>query len=635
MKTTKTKIKSKFTSIRFTILFIILCTSLIPLLIMGLSFYKIAEHSLFQATISQLNVMAEEESKKLNQRISYIIQHIRSFQNDPILLKEIISVESYLDQSRSEPYQAAMTKISEILSPFQKSENLTNIFVLNNDKVIYATDQNFLYRYLNKSLNEVYITKFHPMKEKGISYSDIYQNTIREGEYDILIMAQLEDKNGTSLGEIAFEIPLSSFQQYMSATLPLGYTTESILLNQEDLRLISTPRFEKSLALKMSVNFGKMAWDNSDRLLIQDYRQHYVYAVAKPIYGLPWIFLNKIDVSELQNTINNIMRYTLFFIITISVILAISLIMIAVYLSREITEPIKKLAFAAKNIKAENFKPRIDKNLLHYNNEIGLLANSLVAMSNELDQYSESLQDARKSAQAANLAKSNFLASMSHELRTPLNAVIGYSEMLAEELQDKNLHELLPDVEKVNISGRHLLSLISDILDISKIEAGKMELSISEFDVNQLLSDITAMAKPLAEKRNNQFIVVCSDDHGLMKSDILKLKQSILNLISNACKFTENGTVTLSVSKFRYKNESWIEFEINDTGIGIPQEQLEKLFKAFSQVNTPQQYGGTGLGLFISLKFCKMMGGDIKVNSVVNQGTSFIIELPMEIHNHN
>lgn len=622
--------KSRFVSIRFQILVIILLTSIIPLLFMGFSFYKVAKNSLSQATINQLNTIADEERNKLNQRITYLLSHIQNFQYDPILLEKVIQLESYSNQPASLQYKQALSEVNNIILPFQKSENLTNVFLLKNEKIIYAANPDFFWRYQGKSLSSFYMVALHPMKAQGILYSDIYINPIREGEYDILFVAQLNKADNSTSQQIAFEIPIADFYPFLTVMNLFGYSTEAMLLTTNDHQIISIPRFDKSLAFKMALNADLNNAHTQSYLSFIDYRKHHAYAVARELNDLPWMVLNKIDVAELNNKVNHILHYTLIFIVLISGMLSILLIAVAIYLSRDITEPIKKLAAAARNMKAVKFKPHIDKELLSHNNEIGLLANSLIEMSDELNNYYHSLNAARQSALKASLAKSSFMASMSHELRTPLNAVIGYSEMLSEDLKDQGLLAHQADVDKINIAGRHLLSLINDVLDISKIEAGKMELFPTEIDVNQLLSDIAVIAKPLAETKHNQFIIESPMELGVMTTDVIKLRQSLLNLISNSCKFTDHGKIILRARRFEKNETPWMLFEITDTGIGISPSKLDQLFQPFSQVSSQPQYGGTGLGLYISLKFCKMLGGDITVTSTVNVGSTFTITLPIE-----
>lgn len=233
----------------------------------------------------------------------------------------------------------------------------------------------------------------------------------------------------------------------------------------------------------------------------------------------------------------------------------------------------------------------------------------------------------------ANQAKSQFLANMSHELRTPLNAIIGYSEMLQEDVADQGLTELVPDLQKISLAGKHLLSLINDILDLSKIEAGMMELFPEEVDIDILLQNIVATVEPLVKKNHNTFQIEIIQAENFL-TDVTKLRQILFNLISNAAKFTKNGNITLSVSKDSSLAEEWLNFAVKDTGIGISPEQQEKLFKSFSQVDasTTRNYGGTGLGLAISQSFALMMGGKIVVESVAGSGATFTLKLPIKVN---
>jgi signal transduction histidine kinase len=243
----------------------------------------------------------------------------------------------------------------------------------------------------------------------------------------------------------------------------------------------------------------------------------------------------------------------------------------------------------------------------------------------------EALSEALRRAEVASHQKSIFLAKISHELRTPLNAVIGYSEMLRDDLPpERAKSQRALDLERINAAGRHLLALVTDVLDLTTIESEKMNASVQVVEVSQVIRDVAATAAPLIGKRHNTLNIELTEDLGAIETDPLKLRQCILNLLSNAAKFTSHGSIKLAVRKNRGSAGQRLIVEVGDTGIGMSQESLSRLFENFSQaeLDTSEKFGGTGLGLALTQRFCRLMGGSVSVESTLGKGTTFTIELP-------
>jgi signal transduction histidine kinase/DNA-binding response OmpR family regulator len=337
----------------------------------------------------------------------------------------------------------------------------------------------------------------------------------------------------------------------------------------------------------------------------------------------------------------------------------------SVLLARTMVRPIQALQAGAARLGAGALDQRI---AVHTGDELEALAQEFNQMATQLQESYGSLEhkveertrelaDALAQLEVASRHKSEFLSNMSHELRTPLNAILGYSEMLQEEAEDLGQEDFVPDLQKIQAAGKHLLGLINSILDLSKIEAGKMDLYLEPFSVSQLVGDVTAIVKPLVEKNHNALRVDCPADVGEMTADLTKVRQALFNLLSNASKFTEHGTISLVVRRGAAPPNppnsggepvepatglppalgggggpprEWITFAVADTGIGMTPEQLGRLFQAFMQADasTTRKYGGTGLGLAISRQFCQLMGGDVTVESAYGAGTTFTIALP-------
>jgi signal transduction histidine kinase/DNA-binding response OmpR family regulator len=373
------------------------------------------------------------------------------------------------------------------------------------------------------------------------------------------------------------------------------------------------------------------------------------YALVKDIYGNPAFLLRAETPRTIYRQSQNTIRLLMAALLVVGLVFGGVTLML---LEKLVLARLARLNREVKQIDATGggLSQRVsaigDDELANLATSINRLLASLEQYEQDRQQVATDLQAAKERAETANRSKSQFLANMSHELRTPLNAIIGYSEMLQEDAADAGHEVFIPDLEKIHRAGKHLLGLINDILDLSKIEAGRMDLYLETFDLPSLIQEVVSTVQPLTQQHNNTLIVHNSDALGRMYADLTKVRQNLFNLLSNASKFTENGTITLTIEKTDDKQLQaepaiaalgaqlpagpYVRFTVADTGIGITEEQRSRLFQAFTQADpsTTRKYGGTGLGLAITQRFCQMMGGDIAVVSEVGKGSTFTFWIP-------
>jgi signal transduction histidine kinase len=332
-------------------------------------------------------------------------------------------------------------------------------------------------------------------------------------------------------------------------------------------------------------------------------------------------------------------------------------VLLATLVARRLSKPVLELRSASMDLQEGRFDNLQLVSLSQRSDELGELARDFLAMAERIQAREKQLADlnqnlettvqqrtselaqavkeaskAKDTAESANRTKSAFLANMSHELRTPMNAIIGYSEMLMEEATDLGQDAFIADLQKIHSSGKNLLCLINDILDLSKIESGKMTIYCETIDLSTMIRDVADGVQPLVQKNRNRLEIEIQPGLGEIHSDLTKIRQTLFNLLSNASKFTEDGTIRLSVASGEENGTKKLKLTVTDSGIGISPEQMERLFEAFTQADesTTRKYGGTGLGLTISREFCRMLGGDITAESVVGKGSTFTVTLPFE-----
>ena len=448
---------------------------------------------------------------------------------------------------------------------------------------------------------------------------------------------------GKYRGLAVLQIGAAEINRVISDTSGLGATGEMVVVAEigGELMAVAPTRHDPQAAFRLRVppEGPSAALRDSMKGLPgfgpdTDYRGKAVHAVWQYLPALRWGVVVKVDDDEAFAPVSLLRKLSAGIALVSGLLAALAAWMVA----RSFSRPIEELTTAAHEVASGNLHRRAE---VRSRNEIGELAGDFNHMTGQLREMIETmdekvrlrtaeLAEARDQAEEANRTKSAFLANMSHELRTPMNAIIGYSEMLTEEMQDLGQDEFIPDLKKIHSAGKHLLGLINDVLDLSKIEAGKMTVYCETIDVATMVREVESTVLPLVKKNNNHLEVELPADSGTMHSDLTKIRQMLFNLLSNASKFTEKGKLRLVVTRSVENGADWLRFAVSDSGIGMTPEQMGRLFQAFSQADasTTRKFGGTGLGLAISRDFCRLLGGDITVESVPGEGSTFTVALP-------
>lgn len=593
-----------------------------PALMLSVFTYVHEKDSLYEAAVRQLESVATLKERAIKSWLVEVKELIKLLSSEPYLNKLAVEL---LNLNESDPrfkdtfdeLQKYLWRISLDKPTFVRISVLSNV----GGQEIVSTDNNYVGRY---HLADSFFT----LGKKGtyvqkVVYSKELNETI------MIVATPIITDQGEQLGVLYAVLDPNWLTSLMRENSGLGDSGETYLV---DVRrhLVSS---EKNTLLNraMSSQGIDLAFEQQEGIGVYEN-----YAGVPVLGSYRWLEETHVallsEMSE-EEVFLPLVRFTIHLAFSTLAIISFSFLL-ALVLSRKLSRPIVEVTRKAQMIAKGDLSQDVP---VLSRGEIGDLSESFNVMAGSLRESMSAKEEAMSQLEKNNeelmlatSAKNMFLANMSHELRTPLNAVIGYSELLRDDAQDKGNLEYVQDLEQIHASGLHLLDLVSDILDVARIEEGKLNMRKEAFDVGELIREIMFMISPMADKNHNRLEVHCDKDIGEMRGDMMRVRQVLLNILNNACKFTEGGFVRLVVSRQEDAAGQWINFEVEDSGIGIEKEKLDTVFEEFIQadITSTRKYGGAGLGLTIVEQLVTLMGGEISVKSTPGVGSHFYVKLP-------